>query len=395
MTQTDNNPWLTRLAVATALATFGLICVGGLVTSHGAGMAVPDWPTTYGEHMFLFPTSKWVGGVFYEHSHRLFASLVGLLTAGLTGWIWARETRGRARWVGLGAIAATLGLMGVRTQGMFVALAVVAVGVIGWSLFQIPRAERPIRWWAAIAFSVVLIQGVLGGLRVTALKDELGIFHGTLAQLFLVLVVAIAVVLSRGWRRAEKLPVYDRAGLRYFFAFTTAMILLQLILGATMRHQHAGLAIPDFPTAYGKWWPDLDADAITRYNASRNEIVGVKPITAAQVGLQMVHRIGAVLILAAVAWTAWVARRQLGGRSALTKFSLVWLGLILAQATLGVLTVLQNKPVDVATAHVAVGALSLVTGAMLTLTAMRLLPKPVREAEPFSGVPQPTAKLPA
>src|SRR5580765_5532656 len=72
------NPWLHRFAVMTALATFCLLGVGGLVTSHGVGMAVPDWPNTYGYNMFLFPISKWVGGVLYEHSHRLMAALVGL-----------------------------------------------------------------------------------------------------------------------------------------------------------------------------------------------------------------------------------------------------------------------------------------------------------------------------
>ena len=90
-TRTQNNPWLKRFAAFTALSTLGLIVIGGLVTSHGAGMAVPDWPTTYGYNMFLFPISQWVGGIFYEHTHRLVASGVGLLTTILAVWLWVKE----------------------------------------------------------------------------------------------------------------------------------------------------------------------------------------------------------------------------------------------------------------------------------------------------------------
>src|SRR5262245_858899 len=94
------NPWLHRFAVLTAFATLILIVIGGLVTSHGVGMAVPDWPNTYGYNMFLFPFSKWVGGILYEHSHRLTASFVGVLTTVLALWLWARETKGKNRFQG-------------------------------------------------------------------------------------------------------------------------------------------------------------------------------------------------------------------------------------------------------------------------------------------------------
>src|SRR6516164_10283228 len=84
---------LHRFALLTAVAAFLLLGVVGLVTSHGVGMAVPDWPNTYGYNMFLFPVSKWVGGVFYEHSHRLSASAVGLLTTVLALWLYGRNAR--------------------------------------------------------------------------------------------------------------------------------------------------------------------------------------------------------------------------------------------------------------------------------------------------------------
>ena len=96
-----HNSCLHRFAVLTAIATLGLIGIGGLVTSHGAGMAVPDWPNTYGYNMFFFPISQWVGGIFYEHTHRLAASAVGLLTVVLALWLYGRSARPLMRWAGL------------------------------------------------------------------------------------------------------------------------------------------------------------------------------------------------------------------------------------------------------------------------------------------------------
>lgn len=342
MTPTSHRPGLHRFAVGTAAATLCLIWVGGLVTSHGAGMAVPDWPTTYGYNMFFFPISKWVGGIFYEHSHRLVASGVGLLTVILATWLWLKEERHWVRWLGILALAA------------------------------------------------VVLQGVLGGLRVTQMKDVIGVFHATVAQLFLGLVSAIGLFTSRWWRQAEqaKMPVYAASGLRYFFAAVTGLIVLQLILGAAMRHQHAGLAIPDFPLAYGKVWPAMDAVSVAGHNQARGEVTATNPITSFQIGLQMAHRIVAFLILLSVAWVAGAARRRTGGRSALARLSTAWLALIVVQATLGAATIWTNKAADLATAHVAVGALSLVTGVVLTCMAARLascapsaamLPRPVME----------------
>lgn len=323
------NPWLHRFAVLTALATLALLGIGGLVTSHGVGMAVPDWPNTYGYNMFLFPPSKWVGGIFYEHSHRLVASGVGLLTMILTGWLWFAESR---RWL---------------------------------------------RWLGVIALLAVVLQGVLGGLRVVLFKDQIGIFHAALAQLFFALICALALFTSRWWldrrasarRESEKRADNQRAEtvlgapIRRLFLATTILIFLQLILGATMRHQHAGLAIPDFPLAYGKLWPAMDAEAVAAYNAERLEVTTANPITATQIALQMAHRLLAVVILVCAGALAWRATRS--NRNVafpLRQLSFFWLGLILLQAGLGAWTIWSQKAADVATAHVLVGALSLVTG---------------------------------
>src|SRR5271166_1715466 len=101
MAKPEHNPWLHRFAVATAISTFALIGVGGLVTSHEAGMSVPDWPTSYGYNMFLFAPSHWQGGILFEHSHRLAASAVGFLTTILAFWVFGRKSRPVLRWGGL------------------------------------------------------------------------------------------------------------------------------------------------------------------------------------------------------------------------------------------------------------------------------------------------------
>jgi heme a synthase len=326
-------------AIATAIATFLLLGAGGLVTSHEAGMSVPDWPNSYGYNMFAFPISKWTGGIFYEHTHRLWASVVGLMTTILAVWIWMNDPR---KWM---------------------------------------------KWLAVAAFLGVVAQGVLGGLRVTMHMDSLGIFHGVVAQAFFVLVCAIAFF-TGGLR--QKISGQDISsvprGLRNHFLFVTVLVFLQLILGATMRHQHAGLAIPDFPAAYGKIWPDTSPDAIQRYNAGRMEAINVNPITAFQVILQMIHRIVALVIFAGVAAAAGLSVKRLGKKDSLTKLAFFWLALIILQIALGVATIWTNKAADVATAHVLAGALSLVTGALWCIIAFgRSAASPETQNETFGA----------
>ncbi len=231
------------------------------------------------------------------------------------------------------------------------------------------------------AFLAVVTQGILGGLRVTQLKDQLGIFHATLAQLFLLLMCAIALFQTDFWRN---LPVHgqlDSHRFRPMFLFITVVILCQLMLGATMRHQHAGLSIPDFPAAYGKIWPATDAASILRYNQNRMEVIGYNPITAFQVELQMAHRLMALVIFTAVGICAWRARRYLGSGHWLARVSCVWFGLVLTQAFLGAATIWTGKSADIATAHVACGALCLVAGGLGTILAFRLLAVTAQEIQ--------------
>lgn len=388
MAQSPNNRWLHRFAVFTALATLALIALGGLVTSREAGMSVPDWPNSYGYNMFLFPPSKWIGGILYEHTHRLWASTVGLLIVALMRWLGGRESRGTLAIVGaLETLAGTAIFMLFPSQkatgGFLVGIGgIILLAALVWIRNQ--AAPRPLPQLGWLALALVQVQGLLGGLRVVLFKDEIGIFHAALAQLFFVLLCAIALISSRWWTNRER-ETSPRSGLlvdsplRIWFVATTALILFQLILGATMRHQHAGLAIHDFPFAYGKLWPATDPASIQHYNEQRVELTNFNPITAFQVELQMVHRIVAVLILCAVAYCAWQAIKKFSWRHVLSRLSAVWLGLIFGQVALGAATVLSGKAADVATAHVLVGALSLATGAILSIIAFRN-PEAIRKA---------------
>jgi heme a synthase len=317
---------LNRFAWLTCVATLLLICSGGMVTSKGVGLAVPDWPTTFGYNMFLFPVSKWVGGILFEHTHRLIASAVGSLTIILTIWLWRSESR---KWV--------------RNLGV-------------------------------IALGAVILQGVLGGLRVTMLKDEIGIFHACLAQGFLGLVVVIAVITSRFWKTLANVVVDPKkfAPIKTIAIAATVAIYVQLALGATMRHQHRDLAILDFPTANGAWIPETSAIALARINTWR-DARGLSDVDAFQIWLQMAHRFLALIITVTVVAFCLRVWRDAQGVAALRRFSISWVALVVCQIALGAWTIWSNKAADVATAHVAVGAIMLSFGVSICAICWRIL----------------------
>ena len=319
---------LYRFACFTAGAILLLICSGGLVTSTNSGLAVPDWPNSYGYNMFTFPWPRWSsGGVFHEHSHRLIASGVGLLTVVLAIWLWLAEPR---RWLKI------LGL---------------------------------------VALLAVILQGVLGGLRVIALKDEIGIFHAGLAQAFLCLICFVAFALSPAWDRIGSTALLDAATrnrLRSMAVLITAFIFGQLMLGATMRHAHAELSIRDFPLAYGQILPSLDQASLARINSDRLENLHLPLTTKAQIILQMLHRLGALLVAIAVCGAAFVSFRHATLPASIRRVGLIWPVLIVGQILLGMYAIWTHKAADVATAHVAVGAASLVTGVMWIAMLSRL-----------------------
>lgn len=298
---------LHRFALLTAAATWLLIVAGGLVTSTESGLSVPDWPTTYGQNMFTFPLSKWVGGIRFEHSHRLIAATVGMLTVVLALWLARREER---RWV------------------------------------------RRLGW---LAVGAVLAQGLLGGLTVLLfLPPTVSVAHACLAQGFFCLVVTLAVVTSPRWK--ERAPISVRATfaaspVAKIAAATAAVVFLQLLLGATMRHIKAGLAIPDFPLALGRVVP---------------------PLASFPVAIHFAHRLGglAIVVLAGCC----VGRAFASRRPGLEKAALGLAFLVVVQITLGAATVLSAKAVIPTTAHVATGALvlaSTLTFGLCSLAAER------------------------
>jgi cytochrome c oxidase assembly protein subunit 15 len=179
--------WPHRLAAVTAGATVGLIVAGGLVTNTGAALAVPDWPTTFGENMFLYPWARLAGGALVEHSHRVFGAVVGLLTL---------------------ATAATLGL---------------------------GEARRWVRWLGVLAVALVCTQGLVGGLRVVLLQDTLAMLHGALAQAFFALLTGLTVLTGAAWAR----PPVDAAGagrLAPLGVLAAGIVYLQVLLGTLTTH---------------------------------------------------------------------------------------------------------------------------------------------------------------
>ncbi len=193
MKQISYSPWLHRIALITAGATFLLIVIGGIVTSTESGLAVPDWPTTFGYNMFLYPLSEMVGGILYEHSHRLMGSLVGMLTIVLLVMLFVKETRKWVIWLGITA------LIGVS------------------------------------------VQGVLGGLRVTELNPNFAILHACLAQAFFALLCGICLFTSSDWienqhQSETNVDNVTAKKLRRLSLITTCLIYIQLIFGAILRH---------------------------------------------------------------------------------------------------------------------------------------------------------------
>jgi cytochrome c oxidase assembly protein subunit 15 len=263
-----------------------------------------------------------VGGILYEHSHRLVASGVGVL------------------------------------------ITILAIALC----FQ----ERIwLRWMGVVVPVFVLLEGCIGGLRVVLSEDQLGILHGCLAQLLFVSVSLIALFTSRWWLQPRSGFTPDKWAGRGLAI--CGLIFCQLMLGATMRHEHAGLAISDFPLSYGQAWPKTDPASIAAYNLQRaHEDILAKPTSALYINMQMAHRVGAVLVTVSILAATVAMWRTPGSAPMLRRWSGVWTGLVFIQFALGACTIWTNKAADVATAHVATGALTFVLGALLTAMSWRL-----------------------
>ena len=187
-TATDRyRPGPHRVALAASAFTLPLLFVGGSVTSYGVGMAVPDWPSTFGINMFLYDFWHAPFGVRVEHTHRLYGAAVGLATVFLAGWFLAFERRRYMKVLGVVALAA------------------------------------------------VVAQGVLGGTRVTQVSTFLAAVHGCTGQAFFGLTVALCVLTGRKWIEAGA-PTFETSGLRRQSAILLAMVYAQIVAGAWFRH---------------------------------------------------------------------------------------------------------------------------------------------------------------
>jgi len=295
---------LHRFAMLTAGATFFLIFVGGLVTSTGSALAVPDWPLAFGK---LIP--QWEGGIRFEFGHRVAAATVVTLTLILMAWAWRKEPRS---WV---------------------------------------------RKLTLVAFGLIIVQAILGGITVLfELPLAIAVTHAATAQALFCIMVSIATFTNPGWEStprasepAARIPMVRIAGM------TTAVVYVQILIGAVMRHLGAALAIPDFPLSFGRIVP---------------------PYFDEFIAVNFAHRCGAVAVTIMVAWTV---ARALGTKAPELRRPALGLAILLVlQITLGALTVWTERAVIPATSHVAIGAAVLATSLVITLRSWRIFGVPDR-----------------
>ena len=357
--------WVHRVAILTAVMTFVLICMGGIVTSTDSGLAVPDWPTTFGYNMFLYPLSKtvsgflfsvdpklqsdlengnlsenlrraleyneitisefvvisteeegnrwrltdsgneriytlikseerldvYVHGVLYEHTHRLIGSIVGVLTIFLLVAVWAKDDR-------------------------------------GW-----------LKWLAAITLFAVIVQGVMGGLRVTHLSRALAIVHACFAQVFFGLTASLVLFTSRGWMQSwPRIEDTGASRLKRLSGITLALIYVQFIFGAILRHTGTR----------------LDAHLLFAALVTIHVFLLSGRVLRDYLGyLRLVRPVLVLSVLLAI-------QLVLGGAAYVAEFTTV--GKVVSSSASATIT----------TAHVAIGALMLVLSVVVTVSVCRL-----------------------
>lgn len=361
------------------VATFTLIFIGGLVTSHHAGMAVPDWPLSYGS---LNPDGWWNQlPVRLEHGHRLFAMFVGLLVGVLCAWIWQSWRALLVAAVVSGVvpqIAGKLGASDITVMHLRIWPAAVAflVTVLIHSRGRQLSRTLAVRGLALAAFVSVCVQATLGGLRVTqetagALDSALlfRIAHGVFGQTFLCINVALAVMLAAGWSSfggaSTDSNSVRRARTWAWLAF--AAVYFQLIFGAVMRHMGAGLAITTFPEAAadGSWLP---------------------PVHNMYVDTNFMHtRVGALVVTLLVVVTAVYVLRHLHGITRLIRPAWTLLVLVFAQFCLGMFVIWHAKPRTLTTLHVVNGAALLAVTLLLALRASKAA-RSCRDLKPVTSL---------
>jgi cytochrome c oxidase assembly protein subunit 15 len=412
----------------TAVFAFPLIWMGGLVTSHAAGMSVPDWPNSYGYNMFALPFSQWLGqyagGTFYEHTHRLLGTLVGFtaFVATMICWGPSRSAHWRRAWKWSAISFAILFVLSLaisltlrhsqfitedayrHSTHIFSSSASFAVASL---VLWLCRSRDPLRWRRWIVTSVlfiIIVQGLMGGFRVTEISLFLAKLHGIFGQMVFAFAAVVAVMCSRWWTIAPRYSWTASGWLKPLAIIALLLISTQLVLGALMRHDPrrdpstgggAGLSIPDWPLHYGKVLPPTNGTELAKINEYRRWEINYATTTLGAIWLQFAHRMTAYLTGLVVLGTAWyVLAKHRFAKLAVTASLLAVL--VVTQITLGVLTVLWKKPADVATLHQAGGALLLMLASVLLVRAVRLYPSPAKSAgAPAASASEMTPVVPA
>ena len=376
-------PWLHRFAVLFVIFAFGVITLGGTVTSKNVGLSVPDYPNTFGFPMLAVPFDLWFGrgGIFWEHSHRLVAMGIGILAIVMMFWL-------------------------LHTQ----------------------RDREWLRWLGVAALIGVIIEGLMGGLRVTELDVRFAMAHGIFAQIILCATVLIAAATSRLWltsRHAQRSPVawavptekllnsvgkahptadavnrtpmnlgdsapqptfpFERGRirgralgvprLRPLLYIMLGVLFVQLVLGASVRHTRSALAIPDFPTSYGSLVPPLSNASI---HSAINELPYEQDNTyysVAQVSVHYAHRVWAVLVLGLTLFVVIRSLRYHGRQRGIKRPAVALLVLLPIQLLLGAMVVWTQRHAEVATAHQAIGAAILATATLLAIRVELVCPQ--------------------
>jgi len=298
--------WLRRLSKLTVFSTLFLIFAGALVKSHEVGLSVPDWPTTYGKQMFAYPISEMVGGIFYEHGHRMVATIVGFFT--MVQAIW-----------------------------------------LGFS--QAPQWLKKIGFFA---LGMVILQGLFGGITVLFfLPPPVSIIHGILAQTFFMITIVLAYGLSI--ERSKRTEISGSSGVKRGAVIMCGLVYVQLILGALMRHTASGMAIPDFPTMGGLWIPTFSETMIHNINSTLFDL-DIDPVSRGQVIIHFIHRLGAIIVTGSIGFFGY-KYGSFAKENKLVFAALVSIiGIVILQFSLGAITVLSERSPYIASFHVVTGA---------------------------------------
>lgn len=298
--------WLRRLSKLTVFSTLFLIFAGALVKSHEVGLSVPDWPTTYGKQMFAYPISEMVGGIFYEHGHRMVATIVGFFTMVQAIWLGFSQ---ESQWL--------------KKIGFF-------------------------------ALGMVILQGLFGGITVLFfLPPPVSIIHGILAQTFFMITIVLAYGLSI--ERSKRTEISGSSGVKRGAVIMCGLVYVQLILGALMRHTASGMAIPDFPTMGGLWIPTFSETMIHNINSTLFDL-DIDPVSRGQVIIHFIHRLGAIIVTGSIGFFGY-KYGSFAKENKLVFAALVSIiGIVILQFSLGAITVLSERSPYIASFHVVTGA---------------------------------------